>query len=289
MREKTDLQTQTYYSDGALSPRELVRLASSHGFRVIAITDHNSIAGIPEAQAEGKRRRITIIPGIELYSRYRGKEFHILGYDFDTSDRHLLQALETIHSKHRSWLYTVVGRLQSMGFVIERSNFSRSHSQLIGFGEIISALYKHLKNRRRIARDLGSQRPDLYDIINTYFGPGCRAYVPLPEKQMPTSRAIHLIRDAGGVAVLAHPGLTLSFREDAVVAAMKKMGLRGIEAVTPHHTWHQVVHYQELARDLRLFVTAGSDFHGPTSDRNFVAQTRWDYFSPMQSIPWKRR
>lgn len=290
MNPVIDLQVQTHCSDGQLSPTALVRLAKRYGLAALAITDHDTVAGIPEAQEAGRRYGVTIVPGIELYSRYRGIELHVLGYHIRPADKRLRLFLDRVQRQHRAWLAAVIAKLKRRGWEVDTAALGRSRSQLLGFGELVSLLHKKPANRRILRKDLGTPNPDLFHVISRYFTSGGYAYVPQPEKEIPTKHVIQLIRTAGGKAVLAHPGQTLRFEDDPVIAHLKTFGLQGLEAITPHHNWHQVVHYQRLARALRLLITAGSDFHEVLPDKGIPVRTRWDYFQPHQaSLPWRRR
>ncbi len=285
-----DLQTQTHFSDGQLSPTQLVKLAARHGFRYLAITDHDSVGGVAEAQRAAKKLRISIIPGVELYSTFRGKELHILGLDIDPQHPPLLRFLADIQTKHRTWRDRVLEKLERAGWVVDLKMVLRSRSELLGFAELLSILLRSKKNFRRVQRDLGTPAPDLFAMIERYFLRGGVAFEPLPEKMLPTPKAIQLIRAAGGKAVLAHPGQTLAFGDDRLIESLQRCGLEGIEAITPNHTWHQTLHYQRVAHSTHLFVTAGSDFHESLQHPQYVLRTRWDCFLPsLPKLPWRRR
>lgn len=288
MKGYIDLQIQTIFSDGDLSPRHVVRLAKRYGVLTIAITDHDSVAGIDEAKKEGERVGVSVVNGIELYSSFQKRELHILGYDINPRNPRLTRFLAIIQRRHRDWLVEVCEKLRKKGWIVRTARLLASPSQLVSFREIFQEIEAHQKNRLHLLADFGTKTPDLFDWINRYFGKGGIAHVPLPEKQVPTRTAIQLIRAARGKAVLAHPGQQLQFADDRVVAALKTMGLRGIEAITPHHTWQQVLHYQWLAKKLGLFVTAGSDFH-ELLDSSIHTQTRWDYFRVhFDRLPWQK-
>jgi predicted metal-dependent phosphoesterase TrpH len=288
MKHLIDLQIQTVYSDGECTPSAIVRLAKHYGFGTIAITDHDTVAGVPEALRAGRRFGVTVIPGIELYSRLRGKELHILGYNIDIHNRPLRRFLADIQKKHRAWCRTVCRKLAALGYRVDGALvLRRSSSDLIGFGELLRILESTRLNRQILRKTFGSARPDLFEVIQKYFVRGAQAFAPLPEKRVTTQRAIAVIRNAGGIPVLAHPGQHLSFSEDAMVADLVRMGIRGIEALSPHHTWHQMLHYQRLAKKLRIFVTAGSDFHERLTSR-YTTRVRWDVFRPItNTLPWK--
>src|SRR3989338_1856338 len=172
MKGYTDLQIQTVYSDGDLTPRRVVQLAKHYQIGTIAITDHDSVAGIDEAQQEGKRLGISVIAGIELYSTFRKKELHILGYNIRPKDRRLAAFLADIQKQHRDWLRVVVEKLRSRGWILRLDHLLSSRSQLIGFREIFREVAAHKKNLSRFRNDFGTITPDLFDFINRYFGKG---------------------------------------------------------------------------------------------------------------------
>lgn len=289
MKGFCDFQIQTVYSDGQLTPRAIVRLAKRYDVRTLAITDHDSVGGIDEAMQEGRRCGVVVIPGIELYSTFRGKELHILGYNLRHTDARFVRFLTKIQAEHREWLRVVTAKLLRCGWTVRLQTLLASPSQLMGYQEIFRELLAHPKNRRRMRKEFGDASPDLFLFINRYFVPGMPAYAPQPEKRISTVKAISLIRAAHGKAVLAHPGQQLQFTDDALILALKQKGLQGIEAITPHHTWHQILHYQWLAKKWKLFVTAGSDFH-EVLDASYITRNRWDYFRiHLTRLPWQRR
>src|SRR5690606_17598529 len=102
MPKPIDLQTHTWYSDGAYSPAQVVRMAARYGFGAIAITDHHSVAGIPEAEREGKKHGVRIIRGIECYAQHRGKEMHLLGYNVRPNSPELLKFIAESQHTHKA-------------------------------------------------------------------------------------------------------------------------------------------------------------------------------------------
>jgi len=271
-----DLHFHSYRSDGLLSPAAVIKKAKSAGCRVVSLTDHNGIAGIAEAKKTAQRLGMTYLNGIEVYSVLQKKRLHILGYNFDPQSRALNQLLATITEKHQQRIGKILSQAKSMGFVINRKKLNKTKSAYLGWGEIIDNLRLHPQNRQKIAKDIRPQA-DLFAVINQYFSHGKKGFVaPI---DWPADKVIQTLKNAGGIVVLAHPGQQLSWRDDGLIAQLKKMGIQGIEAFTPYHNWHQVMHYQRLAHDLKLIVTGGTDYHGDVEDSRLLLKKQWDYFT----------
>ncbi|MFH1598202.1 MAG: PHP domain-containing protein [Patescibacteria group bacterium] len=272
---KIDLHFHSYCSDGQLAPRVVINKANQAGCRVVALTDHNGVAGITEAQKAARRLEMTCLSGIEIYSIYKKRRLHILGYNFDPSSKALAKLLETVQKKHQQRVAKILTNAEKMGFFIDYQKLNKTKSVYVGWAEIIGNLQQHPKNRQKLTREI-RPRADLFEVLNKYFSPGKKGYVePI---DWPASKVIITLKKAGAVVVLAHPGQQLSWAEDGLIAQLKKLGIQGVEAFTPYHNWHQVLHYQRLASDLKLIITGGTDYHGDVKDGRLVARRQWDYF-----------
>lgn len=247
-----DLHTHTLHSDGTLSPADLVRQAKKAGLDAIAITDHDTVAGLPEAEKEGRRHGMEIIPGVELTAvppRKSGgeSEMHILGYFIDPEDFHLQKALAGFRGERSRRLDLVLKRLAGLGLPLERSQVeAHAKGEAVGRPHIARALVEagHVKT--------------FDQAFDRYLQSGRAAYVP---KIGPSpAECVALIRRAGGVASVAHPrfgGPSTREEWDALVAA----GLGGIEARHSEQSAAEGKRYDRLARELGLVATGGSDFH----------------------------
>ena len=243
-----DLHTHTKYSDGLLTPGELVRKASAIGLSGISITDHDSIDGIPEAIAESKMiNDFEVVPGIELSCVEGDEEVHILGYFIDYQSTQLKNAL--IQIKDERWI---------------RGEKILKKLELLGIKLPIEAIIEEARKsgfigRATIARnliDLGYVR-SIPEAFYLYLDKDRPAYVKRFELRV--KEAIELIHSIGGISVLAHPGLLL--KRETVTFCTEK-GIMGIECFHTKHSKEDTEFFAKLCIMNDLLQTGGSDFHG---------------------------
>ena len=246
-----DLHAHTTASDGTFRPRRLVKRAVKNGVRVLAITDHDTTAGLAEALDEAARWSIDIIPGIEINTEYHDREAHILGYFIDVENASLQQRLAEVREKRLTRLRSILDRLSALGLEVTEEDVAR-----YGKGESLG--------RPHVAQAMVARRYafNVADAFDRYLGREGAAYVPRVSLSAPD--AIALIRGAGGVPVVAHP---CYLQSDRIIEELVAAGLGGIEACYPTHTLAQREHFINLARVHGLGVTGGSDFHGPQIKR----------------------
>lgn len=246
-----DLHSHTTASDGTFRPGRLVRRAVKNGVRVLAITDHDTTAGLPEALEEAARWSIDIIAGIEINTEFRDREVHILGYFIDTENAELRRRLEYVRERRQTRVRRILERLHDLGLEVTEDDVAR-----FGRGDSLG--------RPHVAQALVARKHALHvaDAFDRFLGRERPAYVPRESLSAP--EAIQLIRAAGGVPVLAHP---MYLQSDAVIEELIAAGLGGIEANYPTHTVAHREHFIELAQTNGLGITGGSDFHGPQIKR----------------------
>lgn len=243
---EADLHCHTTASDGLLSPTELVRLAAKLGLKGIGITDHDTIQGWKEAEEAGEYYQVRILKGIELNTRWHGKEVHILGYEVDSSSNYFTDKLRDLRKARVKRLVEILDRFQDLGI-----NISVDEVQQFAQGESIG--------RPHIAQALIERGfvKTIREGFDRYIGMGAPAYVP--RYKLTPEEGIHLIRAAHGVAVLAHPGV---HQLEEGIPAWVKVGLQGIEVLHPEHNSDDNKKYFEIAQEYCLLTTGGSDFHG---------------------------
>ncbi|MDW8058880.1 MAG: PHP domain-containing protein [Thermomicrobium sp.] len=243
-----DLHTHTTASDGVLPPRELIRLAAQRGIRVLGITDHDTVAGIPEARAAAATHGVVLVPGIELSTAVERGEVHILGYFVDPDDPVLRAHLDRLVAARRERAARMVDQLRALGFPV-------SLAELEGIAQGGTITRAHAA-RLLVAKGFASSIDEAFD---RYLGRNRPGYVP---RTFPTPReAVQLVVDAGGVAVLAHP---LSVDDlERTLAELIPVGLAGLEAWYGEYTVEQQRDLAALADRLGLIATGGSDYHGP--------------------------
>lgn len=245
-----DLHTHSSCSDGSLSPRQLVREATRAGLAAIALTDHDTMAGVKEAMIAGREAGVEIIPGIEISADLDGRDIHLLGYGADPDSPTLRALLAELQAMRENRNQAILGRLDSLGIRLNRSELIASTAGLIGRPHIARqmVLYGHASSI-----DLAFRR---------FLGENGRAYVAAGK--FPADETIRVIRAAGGIAVLAHPtSLDHNLKGvPAVVEKLSKNGLSGIEVYYPGHNRKICQTLLNLAERWQLAVTGGSDYHG---------------------------
>jgi hypothetical protein len=278
-----DLHLHSTYSEGDLSPRQIILRAKKENLAVLALADHNVIHGVEEIIKLGEKEKITVIPGVEIYTEFSGKRLHLLGYNFDLADKNLNELLWQSQVHHLEWAKRSLKKMSDLGFKIDFVDLDNLKSKYCGFRHLKTIVEKYGDNMQKMTTEIKPQfnEPTLFEFINFYFAEGKPAYVPEINMPIDTADAIATITAAGGLPVLAHPGQQLSWQDDQLVSELKNAGLRGLEVLSPYHNWHQTEHYQKLANDLDLIPTGGTDFHGDLHDptlKHQLIHSAWDYF-----------
>ncbi|MGD8989694.1 MAG: PHP domain-containing protein, partial [Syntrophobacterales bacterium] len=186
-----DLHTHSSYSDGSFSPGQLVQLAKDKGLRAIALTDHDTVAGLEEALAAGKELEVEVVPGVEISAQYPPGTMHILGYYVQPSHPELLRDLEKLQKARAARNPKIIERLQALGLEISWTEVLNLSGGQVGRPHIAQVLL----HRGYVS--------SINEAFSRYLKKGAIAYV---EKfRFPPDEAIAMIRNAGGLAALAHP------------------------------------------------------------------------------------
>lgn len=248
-----DFHSHTTHSDGTYSPNELVALAKKENISCLAITDHDTVSGVSEAQAEGARIGVEIIPGIEISAQFERGTLHILGYFLDHRSKALCQKLEDIQQARRERNPQIIAKLNSLGMNIT-------------LDEVIAESGGEQVGRPHFARVLIKKGyvKDFEEAFDKYLTKGAPAYVD--KRRFTSKESIEMINQAGGLAVLAHPKqMKLDdqpSRLEAEISRFKAEGMAGIEAYSSCQSKEEAASYIKLAEKYGLLVTGGSDFHG---------------------------
>ena len=263
-----DLHAHTTASDGALAPRELVRLAARQGVRVLAVTDHDSTDGLPEAMEEAARHGIEIVPGLEINCDVPGSEIHVLGYFVDVRGEAGATAepsqqsgdwraewfqsfLREQRAERAARIHRIVERLTELGMPLTAAEvFAICKEGSPGRPHVAQAMVKrgYVKSVR--------------EAFDRWLHAGGPASVP--RRRLTPTEAVQVIRRAGGVPVLAHPGIA---QRDEMIPELVQAGLAGIETYYPEHSVAQITAYRDACRRFGLVATGGSDYHGPQTGR----------------------
>jgi predicted metal-dependent phosphoesterase TrpH len=254
---RADLHNHTTASDGTLSPTEQVKWAASQGLAAVAITDHDTILGWDEAIAAGKALGIEVVPGCELSTEVGRAEVHILAYYFDRTEPEMVALLERMRGGRRARAQEAVAKLHQLGFTqVRLERVLELGGESVGRPHLAAVLIEE-----KIVRNHE-------EAFDKYLAAGRPAYVPRPK--LTPEEAIAVVKGAGGVPVLAHPGL---IRNDNIVREIIGQGIMGIEAYHSDHGDNQRQFYARWGLDAGLIVTGGTDSHGPTGGRTVVPGT----------------
>ncbi|MFH1838314.1 MAG: PHP domain-containing protein [Candidatus Kuenenbacteria bacterium] len=297
MQKFIDLHMHSVHSDGMLELEQIIKKAKKENFSIMSLTDHNTISGVEKMIELGKKNKIKVISGIEFYTFFQDKKLHVLGYNFDLKNKELNNLISQAQKRHFDWAIETLRKMRKIGFKINFNELNKFKSKYLGFIHLKNILMKNQENRKKIIKDLKLKqraklmkikkipKPNLFEVINYYFAKDKLGFVSNEHLKISTPLAIKTILKANGIPVLAHPGQQLSFEDDKMIVKLKQEGLKGIEAITPYHTWHQIEHYQKLANDLNLIITFGTDFHGDLIDlslKNQPIKNQWSYFKMLE-------
>jgi predicted metal-dependent phosphoesterase TrpH len=242
-----DLHSHTTCSDGILTPAALVAAAKRTGLAALAITDHDTLDAIVLAKQAGIQLDIEVIAGVELTSAVRQQEVHILGYFPDQIADSFAPMLAFSRDVRDKRIVRMLEALNNIGIALTTADILTAAGSAVSIG------------RPHVARALLARGyvKNVGEAFVRFLRPGKPSYVE--RYRMTVAEAVGHIRQAGGVAVLAHP--SLADINDADIREMRDQGLQGIEVWHPEHTPGQSAHYQQLAADLGLLLTGGSDAH----------------------------
>jgi 3',5'-nucleoside bisphosphate phosphatase len=247
-----DLHTHSTRSDGTLAPREVVELAARRDLAGIALTDHDTTDGLPEARDAAGATGLEVLTGCELSAELEGEPVHVLGYEFDPEEPLFAAKRQWIRAERLRRAERMVQRLRELGVDI-------------GYERVLELAGNASIGRPHIARAMveAGVVPDVAAAFSPrWIGTGGRAYVP--KAAVSPTEAVRLIQGAGGVAVLAHPSIHAGARAvpEPVIRAMAAVGMAGIEVDHPDQPPEDRARWRRLAAELGLEVTGSSDCHG---------------------------
>lgn len=263
MTEKyVDLHIHTNASDGTFSPSEVVKRAKSLGFSAIAITDHDTTKGIAEAMQKGKELDIEIVPGIELSAYYYNTEMHILGFYFSWEDGLLNQRLVQMREKRRNRAAKIVEKLRYIDIELNMDEIMQNASEDKAVG------------RLHIAAQLVKQGycKDINDAFKKYIGKGCVGYVP--KLKLTPAKAAELIKESGGIPIVAHPALS---KIEHLLSRLIDVGMMGIEVFHSEHSLQDTESLLNFTQKQNLLITGGSDCHGYGKPEILIGKIRLPY------------
>ncbi len=275
-----DYHMHSYYSDGTMSPVDLVKKYKDAEYDIISLTDHDGIDGLKEAAIAAEALKIKFVPGVELSTEHKftGQKsadentaelkvgIHLLGYDFDPENEALTEKLKEMKANRRERNEKLVEKLKEMGYELDLAELEKqSKGGYVG--------------KPNIARVLAEK--GYIEDYNEAFEEGKILESPeikgIHKKKLSTEEAIDLVSNAGGMAVIAHPAKIRGMGErgsevfwenmETLIKELKKAGLKGVECYHPSHSEEESWKLFKIASKYHLHVTEGSDFHGEESER----------------------
>ncbi len=259
-----DLHVHSTASDGTMSPADIVRRAAGLGIKLLAITDHDTLDGLPEAESAANIHGIQLIRGLEISVSYRDRSFHVLGL-----------GLQDLHPETREIILRIQeGRRKRNPMIIRKLNLM---GYRISYHDVVSIAGGDIVGRPHIAQELVNRGyvTGLKQAFNRFLRPGKAAYVHRWRPDVMT--AVRVIRKSGGIPVLAHPGLISVSSQSTLrhlILELKTQGIQGIETLYSMHTPVQVAFFERIADELGLVKTGGSDFHG--DNKSDICLGKWN-------------
>ena len=274
-----DLHLHTQFSDGTFTPEELVLQAQKHGLACIALTDHDTVEGCARTAAACAAVQMEFIPGSELTAEHDDTEVHILGYFLDTQNPELLEKIAKFQAVRQNRIREMCAALNKLGLPLQAETvFALANCKSPGRPHVARALVKE--------KLIGN----LDEAFEKYLKKGRPAWVP--KTKMSALEGVGMIHEAGGLAVMAHPGLN---RTDDIIPDLVAAGLDGIECFHTKHSTVMSERYLEIAEKYDLLVTGGSDCHGFSKKMPLIGTVRLPYehveklYAAMKAADERRR
>jgi predicted metal-dependent phosphoesterase TrpH len=257
MAPSADLHIHTHYSDGTSSPGEVIDDALKAGLSCVAITDHDIVQGVLPAKEAAQPHALEVVPGIELSSEFENCDIHILGYFIDVERGPLVEKINAFLDQRMERMKQMIINLKAVGV------------NNIEFEEVCALTKSRAVGRAHLAALLLQKGwvSDIKSAFEKYLGPGCPGYAS-KYKQTPFE-AIELIRNSGGVAVMAHPMLT---QKDELIPRFAAAGMKGLEVYYPNTSNLVTQFYERIALKNGLIATGGSDAHGKAKSYTYVGK-----------------
>ena len=247
--KSVDLHIHSCYSDGIYTPEQIAKAATRKGIKCISITDHDSIAAQYIVNTEYNNKDLIIIPGIELSTEYRDMELHILGYFIDIENSSLKELVNNLNKQRLKRVEKILYNLKGYDINIKLDDLGVDLDSTIGRSHIANAMVKkgYFDNYKTAFR--------------SYLIKGKPGYVKCCK--LTYREALDIIRESGGIPVLAHPGqIYKKIEVENIIKELKCFGLNGVEVYHPSHSAIDTNKFFNMAKKYKLSITGGSDFHG---------------------------
>ena len=267
----------SYSSDGEFSPAKIVEMARERGLSTISITDHNTIRGVKEAFESVDLAGIHLISGIEIDCMFQELNLHVLGYGIHIDAPAFLEIEKTAFKQEQYAFPYLIKKLQALGFNVQEDVVRKSTTAPIPAPEDIAKVIldadKNRSDHRLYPYRPGGTKSDMpyVHFFYDYCAKGRPAYIAKAYPDM--QNVIEIIKDAGGIPVLAHPGASLSAPYRQLLDIISA-GMEGIEVFSSYHDKTETQFFLKIADSHKLIVTRGSDFHGKNKPRITIGSTQ---------------
>lgn len=267
----------SYSNDGEFTVAGLVEKCKRKGIRTFSVSDHNLVRANKEAEILAKQEGMDYIPGVEIDCIYNGINLHVLGYNIEWQSSVFEELEKDVFDKVTDSFDKMIGNIQSLGFKIDKDVVLRHANGMLPSAELIAEVmladeqYHTPLLKPYMA---GGDRSDMpyINFYLDYFAQGKPAFVPVD--YMSFSEAIGLIKDTGGIPIVAHPGLNLKGREH-IVDELLDNGAAGLEVFNNYHSVEQIDYFTDRVQQRGVLMTCGSDFHGKTKPLIDVGQYKF--------------
>lgn len=275
----TDLHIHSLYSsDGEFDPAKIVNRCIAQKISRFSITDHNSVKGTEKAILLARQAGIDFIPGIEIDCNYEGTNLHVLGYHINWKSKDFLRLEDDIFAKVMDSFNEMIDNIKKLGFIIDTESVLAEANGKLPSGELIAEVM--LSDKKYDSPPLapykpGGSRSDMpyINFYLDYFAQSKPAFVPID--YMSYQDTIQMIKDHGGIPIVAHPGLNLKGKEQ-LVEKLLDHGAEGLEVFNNYHTLEQISYFASLVKQRNAKMTCGSDFHGKTKPLIQIGQFNLD-------------
>lgn len=271
---RIDLQLHSTYSDGYLTPTELAKFVNEKGIKVASLTDHNTIGGTSEFQRACAKYGIKTVPGLELYVKIGGRKLNLLWYNYRDSHE-LHDFLRETQVRRRGAMRRALTLISEAGLNIDVEKILDNFNHYVPINHVVDCIFAGRGNVQKIRAEMGAKNPQEGDMIRHYFRNP--KYSVLLESYVNINRVVALRKRLGGQLILNHPGKFNQIHRD-FFAKMKKIGIDGVEVLSPHHSINSVMYAQFLAKEFKFIETGGSDFH-KSENLGAPIQNSLDYFA----------
>ncbi len=263
---KIDLHIHTIYSDGCLTPKDVIDIAAKHDVKVISIADHDTIEAYSKELFEyANNKNVKIIPAVEISTKSGKAGIHVLGYNFSIDNKELIEKLQLIRNSRYDYLNKVEKKLTKLGYIVDLNKLNKL--KVITKAHIADDIIENPNNRKILINNF-KHIPSKGEFIETILNEGCIAFVD--KTSITPKEASEIIKKAGGKVVLAHPiayEYEDGLKDNDILKILNEMNADGLEAnyiyVDKNNVKHDEINkWNAFAKEHNLNVTIGSDFHG---------------------------